>query len=217
MKNNTTLIIFSNQLLIDVFEEILNSFKFSLKMNYVISNNELIEKYEKIVCDKNTLTQISNELNDRKKIYVLTNQVNEINKSNYNSNITFLAFPIKLTSLFNMIENDFSQEQKNNENLIKFKNLIYDPFSRFLFKGEKSMRLTEKESDIFLYLFKMKKTGVSKKDLLQNVWNYDDQIDTHTLETHIYSLRKKIKKNLDIENLIYTDESHKYKLNFIEN
>ena len=217
MKNNTTLIIFSNQLLIDVFEEILNSFKFSLKMNYVISNNELIEKYEKIVCDKNTLTQISNEINDRKKIYVLTNQVNEINKSNYNSNITFLAFPIKLTSLFNMIENDFSQEQKNNENLIKFKNLIYDPFSRFLFKGEKSMRLTEKESDIFLYLFKMKKTGVSKKDLLQNVWNYDDQIDTHTLETHIYSLRKKIKKNLDIENLIYTDESHKYKLNFIEN
>ena len=213
MKNNTTLIIFSNQLLNDVFDEILNSLKFSLKTNYVISNSELIEKYEKIVCDKNTLTQISNEINDRKKIYVLTNQVNEINKSNYKSNITFLQFPIKLTSLFNMIENDFSQEQKNSENLIKFKNLIYDPFSRFLSKGEKSMRLTEKESDIFLYLLKMKKTGVSKKDLLQNVWNYDDQIDTHTLETHIYSLRKKTKKNLDIENLIYTDASNKYKLN----
>ena len=44
MKNNTTLIIFSNQLLKDVFEEILSSLKFSLKMNYVISNNELTEK-----------------------------------------------------------------------------------------------------------------------------------------------------------------------------
>jgi DNA-binding response OmpR family regulator len=43
--------------------------------------------------------------------------------------------------------------------------------------------------------------------LLSKVWNYGDGIDTHTLETHIYTLRKKIKKKLNFSNLVSHEET----------
>ena len=52
-----------------------------------------------------------------------------------------------------------------------------------------------------------------KKDLLEQVWNYSQDIDTHTLETHIYSLRKKIENQLDLQNLINFREKKGYYLN----
>ena len=52
-----------------------------------------------------------------------------------------------------------------------------------------------------------------KKDLLEQVWNYSQDIDTHTLETHIYSLRKKIENQLDLQNLINFSEKKGYYLN----
>ena len=52
-----------------------------------------------------------------------------------------------------------------------------------------------------------------KKDLLEQVWNYSQDIDTHTLETHIYVLRKKIENQLDLQNLINFREKKGYYLN----
>ena len=52
-----------------------------------------------------------------------------------------------------------------------------------------------------------------KKDLLEQVWSYSQDIDTHTLETHIYSLRKKIENQLDLQNLINFREKKGYYLN----
>ena len=52
-----------------------------------------------------------------------------------------------------------------------------------------------------------------KKDLLEQVWSYSQDIDTHTLETHIYSLRKKIENQLDLQNLINFSEKKGYYLN----
>ena len=48
---------------------------------------------------------------------------------------------------------------------------------------------------------------LGKKELLSKVWNYGDGIDTHTLETHIYTLRKKIKKKLNFSNLVSHEET----------
>ena len=54
---------------------------------------------------------------------------------------------------------------------------------------------------------------ISKKVLLKEIWSYSDEIDTHTLETHIYSLRKKIAKNSTLKNLINFEEKKGYFLN----
>ena len=54
---------------------------------------------------------------------------------------------------------------------------------------------------------------ITKKDLLNKVWSYGDGIDTHTLETHIYALRKKIESKLNIKDLIMFEEKKGYYIN----
>ena len=60
-----------------------------------------------------------------------------------------------------------------------------------LYKLKESITLTEKEIQL-LELFLEKKTAISKENILSAVWNYSADADTHTVETHIYRLRKKI-------------------------
>ena len=63
------------------------------------------------------------------------------------------------------------------------------------------IKLTEKEINIIIYLSKSK-NSVSINDLEKNVWKYQSDIETHTVETHIYRLRKKILKSFNDENFI---------------
>ena len=74
------------------------------------------------------------------------------------------------------------------------------------------MRFTEKESQIFLCLINNARHSLKKRELLDLIWNYGEGIDTHTLETHIYSLRKKIDKGLNVKNAIRFEENKGYSL-----
>jgi DNA-binding response OmpR family regulator len=83
------------------------------------------------------------------------------------------------------------------------KNKFY-PSKRLLVKSAGAeIRLTEKESDILIFLFNYNNQVVSKKQLLQHVWGYKDGVTTHTLETHLYYLRKK----LGSDTLILTEKN----------
>ena len=73
--------------------------------------------------------------------------------------------------------------------------------SRTIFKNQKKLNLTEREIDILIFLSKQKEP--QKIDILQNkVWNYSSNLETHTVETHIYRLRKKIKDTFNDDNFI---------------
>ena len=65
-----------------------------------------------------------------------------------------------------------------------------------MFKFDKFVILTEKEIQL-LELFLSKKKPISKEDILSSVWNYSADADTHTVETHIYRLRKKISEKFN--------------------
>jgi hypothetical protein len=78
-------------------------------------------------------------------------------------------------------------------------------------KTGRVIRLTEKESQILALLAQRPGEIVSRKALLENVWNYADGIETHTLETHIYRLRQKIEKDPANPALLLTEEAG-YKL-----
>jgi DNA-binding winged helix-turn-helix (wHTH) protein len=69
------------------------------------------------------------------------------------------------------------------------------PESRALLLGEERIALTEKEVDLLLFLIQAHGDGSSRQEILQKVWGYGEGLETHTLETHIYQLRKKIEKN----------------------
>ena len=76
--------------------------------------------------------------------------------------------------------------------------------------NKRVVKLTEKEINVLKYLYKTKDDFVSKNDLQRNVWKYNEDVTTHTIETHIYRLRQKVEKEGG-RRLIITDNGG-YKL-----
>jgi len=83
---------------------------------------------------------------------------------------------------------------------------VIDFNSRELSSEKLKLKLTEKEISVILYLFK-KKTPTSIKELRENVWQYQSNIETHTVETHIYRLRKKIIKTFNNKSFIISKKN----------
>ena len=73
-------------------------------------------------------------------------------------------------------------------------------------KNGKKVNLTEKEVDTIIYISNAKKP-ISAKELEKNVWQYKSDIETHTVETHIYRLRKKILKIFDDKNFLLSGKN----------
>ena len=88
-----------------------------------------------------------------------------------------------------VINNIIKKEFKINSSL-KINSYILNKNSRKLIKLDKSLELTEKEIELIELL--SKKTFIKKKEILTKIWKYSDDADTHTVETHIYRLRKKL-------------------------
>jgi hypothetical protein len=83
-----------------------------------------------------------------------------------------------------------------------------DSNQRILSKNNKAIKLTEKELSLILGL--KNKNGVSKSELLKSIWNYSSKVETHTFETNLYRLRKKIEKKFNDKNFIYEKGSFYY-------
>ena len=78
--------------------------------------------------------------------------------------------------------------------------------SKFISKSDLSLKLTEKEIEIILYLNETK-TKHDVADLQKNIWGYSADMETHTVETHIYRLRKKISDKFNDENFILSHQN----------
>ena len=88
-----------------------------------------------------------------------------------------------------------------NKSNIKIKDYSLDLNSKIISKKNKQLKLTEKEIQIILFLYSNLKSK-SIQDLQKNIWNHQNELETHTVETHIYRLRKKIRENFDDEDFI---------------
>ncbi len=75
-----------------------------------------------------------------------------------------------------------------------------------MFKDNKTLNLTEKEATIINFIHKSKRP-VSVNDLQTKVWEYKSQVETHTVETHVYRLRKKILNTFNEKNFIMSDKN----------
>jgi DNA-binding response OmpR family regulator len=84
----------------------------------------------------------------------------------------------------------------------------FHPSAKLLVDGERKIRLTEKETDILRYL-RTASGIVPRQTLLGEVWGYGPQVATHTLETHIYRLRKKIEIDPDAPILVTEDGGYR--------
>ena len=89
---------------------------------------------------------------------------------------------------------------------------VFQPQEKLLARGGQDIALTDKEADILVYLAKRRGDAVSRDDLLRHVWRYQEGIDTHTLETHIYRLRQKMEVSAEEPALLVTVDGG-YRLN----
>ena len=138
-----------------------------------------------------------------------------ISKSNQrlsvNKNITeknFLNFndlPLPLNKLIELINIQLIKLKFNQQSKINIKGYELNLNSKFFSKNSLILRLTEKEIEIILYLNETK-TKHDVLDLQKNIWGYSPDMETHTVETHIYRLRKKISNKFNDESFIL---SHK--------
>ena len=114
-----------------------------------------------------------------------------------NNNITdknFLGFndlPLSLNKLLELINIKLIKLKFNQQSKIIIKGYELNLNSKFFSKDNLKLKLTEKEIEIILYL-NNKKIKHDVADLQKNIWCYSTNMETHTVETHIYRLRKKI-------------------------
>tara|TARA_B100002051_G_C16425614_1_gene481592 strand:- start:124 stop:681 length:558 start_codon:yes stop_codon:yes gene_type:complete len=99
--------------------------------------------------------------------------------------------PINIFKLIEKINIEFLKIQFNSQSHVKVNNYTIDLNSREMQINNSKLKLTEKEINTIIYLSKSN-NPVSIHELQENVWSYQSDIETHTVETHIYRLRKKI-------------------------
>jgi hypothetical protein len=120
---------------------------------------------------------------------------------NTNSLILIDDTPIIINSLLDKINILFIKQKYDYQSQFIIKNYTINLNSKVISNQECNLKLTEREIDIILFL-KKKKTPQSVNDLQNEVWKYSGGLETHTVETHIYRLRKKIKNKFNDDNFI---------------
>ena len=142
------------------------------------------------------------------KNYVLLSR-NEI--LNVKNQININDFPVELTKLIEKINLEFLKNRFNQQSNILIGKYKINMNSKEITLNNKNLKLTEKEINTILYIFEKKKS-VNIKDLQSNVWKYQLELETHTVETHIHRLRKKIKDAFNDDKFIISSNNG-YKIN----
>ena len=103
----------------------------------------------------------------------------------------YLKLPTTLKEINSIVENVLAKNTFNKNSSIKINNYFLNKNEKKLIKNSDFIVLTEKEVHL-LELFLNEKKPISKNKILSLVWHYSSEADTHTVETHIYRLRKKV-------------------------
>ena len=153
-------------------------------------------------------------LQDKKqKDFIYNNSFIKIcagNKSGFKDNFdAFLQLPATIKEINAIVEDTIAKKKFNQNSSIEIKGYLLDKNEKKLLKLKNFIILTEKEIQL-LDLFLNNKKPVSKDQILSSVWTYSSDADTHTVETHIYRLRKKINEKFMDEKFILNNKNGYY-------
>ncbi len=138
------------------------------------------------------IIEVSNESTLEQKIREFKNSLVITKTKLINVNQLILDdFPIKITKFLEKVNVEFLKVKFNEKSKINIGRYIMDLNSRYFIQNNKKLKLTEKEAAIISYLFESN-LPVKIEELQKNVWGFNSKLDTHTVETHVYRLRKKI-------------------------
>ena len=195
----------------DSFISTLNELKSYLKFNIVkdtnILNNNSFTQYDVLFFHKKVLENKKDEenINNTDSIKILvTDNSNKINIYN-----AILKLPTTINEINSIVESSAAKKQFSKNSSIKIKECLLDKNEKKLIKNNNSIILTEKEVQL-LELFLNNKKPISRNKILSLVWHYSSEADTHTVETHIYRLRKKISDNFSDDQFILNNKEGYY-------
>ncbi len=150
---------------------------------------------------KNPIILLANQNSDAEVMAGLDAGANDI-----------VAKPLRFSVLLARIRAHLRQSEAVEDEVLQIGPYQFRPPKKTLTKDAEQLRLTEKETEILHYLFRAGAEGVAREILLREVWGYNDNVTTHTLETHIYRLRQKIERDPANAELLLT-EAGGYRLN----
>ncbi|RPG06644.1 MAG: DNA-binding response regulator [Pelagibacteraceae bacterium TMED267] len=170
----------------------------STKLFEILNEIKMHLNFEVSYIDKKDYQKI--DFKDFKNYLVITTDSCE----KINNCLMIDKLPEKITKLIEKINLNFLRNQFNNQSEIKVGKYLLDLNSRKINLGKIYLDLTEKECDLMLFIQTNKK--VNLKTLQKNVWGYSSDLETHTVETHIYRLRKKMLETFKDDNFIKYDK-----------
>jgi len=183
------------------FVSTLNELKSFLKFNPLLNNintaPSVILFHTDALMDKNQKKYIE----DQNLIKICVGKKKDL-KDNFDEN---LELPATIKEINAIVENTSAKKRFSKNSSIEIKNYLLNKNEKRLSKSNDFIILTEKEVHL-LELFLKNKNPMSKDKILSLVWNYSSDADTHTVETHIYRLRKKITAKFKDENFIINNK-----------
>ena len=185
-------------------EELKDYLNFKLTFADKEINKETLNNHDVLILHQDGLVGDSLEklLKDSKKIKILVSNKSDKKKDQFNE---IISLPLKISDLNQIVENAVTKKNFNKNSSILIKQYKLDKNEKKLIKNKNYILLTEKEIQL-LELFLDNKKPISKNIILKEVWKYSTSADTHTVETHIYRLRKKIKSKFSDENFILNNK-----------
>jgi len=175
--------------------EILDEIKENLSFKIIKFENK---KYFKKKLDLNKIDCLVISKTDHKLL--LNDNITDKNFLDLNN------LPLSLKKLLELINIKLIKLKFNQQSNVIIKGYELNLNSKFFSKGNLNLKLTEKEIEIILYL-NNKKIKHKVADLQKNIWGYSADMETHTVETHIYRLRKKISDLFKDEKFILSDKN----------
>ena len=140
---------------------------------------------------------------EKKNIFFLCHKNSKVD---INHNYNVFKYPINIYNLIEKINIQLIKYKYSFQSKIRVKNYSLDLNSRTISIENKSLKLTEREMEIILFLNDCK-TPQKINDLQNKVWSYSSELETHTVETHIYRLRKKISNSFQDEHFIISTDN----------
>ena len=209
--NNLQLAIIKNKNFYDLVNELDFDCRFFEENNFFLENKSNIKFTVRIIFPENLSLKYNNKffMENVPTLFLLKDKVFLVN-----NNLKPLSFHVVLDmpiDLFFLKEIVSILKMKYiffEKSKVLINNYELDSNQRILSKNNKVIKLTEKELSLILAL--KKKNGINKSELLRSIWNYSSKVDTHTFETNLYRLRKKIEKKFNDKNFIYEKSSFYY-------
>jgi DNA-binding response OmpR family regulator len=207
MKKKYTLLIYENEFFLNsILQE---QFSYFEKYNLFIVNNEkkLLEMinnrfFDIFIFNMEILNdKFFNFLNIFQKYNKHDNIIGYYNHGNIceeykKFKISFLKKPFKFDTLLDCIDNMLNNNMKGQNNTYLMEHIQFIPVKKIILNlsNQHQERLTEKETYLLDYLNKNRNLNIARADLLKNIWGVNKDINTHTLETHLYRLKIKLNK-----------------------